>query len=62
MSMKAEVRKHLAEDIVPFWQKLEDMENGGFYGWNNKAVRRKTGQQINIHLYYTIRSVRSITF
>lgn len=33
MSMKEEMRKHLAEGIVPFWQGLEDKENGGFYGY-----------------------------
>lgn len=33
MSMRDEVRKHLAEDIVPFWQNLKDKENGGFYGY-----------------------------
>lgn len=33
MSMREEMRKHLAEGIVPFWQNLEDKENGGFYGY-----------------------------
>ncbi len=33
MSMREEMRKHLAEGIVPFWQNLEDEENGGFYGY-----------------------------
>lgn len=33
MSMKEEMRKHLTEGIIPFWQKLEDEENGGFYGY-----------------------------
>lgn len=33
MSMKEEMRKHLEEGIVPFWQGLEDKENGGFYGY-----------------------------
>lgn len=31
--MKAgEFRKHLVEDIIPFWNKLKDEEYGGFYG------------------------------
>ncbi len=33
MSMKEEVRAHLQKDLVPFWQKLEDPEYGGFYGY-----------------------------
>lgn len=27
-----EIRKHLNEDIIPFWKKLKDEEYGGFYG------------------------------
>ncbi|MBQ0027186.1 MAG: AGE family epimerase/isomerase [Lachnospiraceae bacterium] len=26
-------RKHLQEKILPFWSRLEDKENGGFYGY-----------------------------
>ena len=33
MSMADEMREHLQNHIVPFWQKLEDKEYGGFYGY-----------------------------
>lgn len=33
MSMADEMREHLKNQIVPFWQKLEDKEYGGFYGY-----------------------------
>ena len=29
----ADVKKHLTETIVPFWEKLRDEEYGGYYGW-----------------------------
>lgn len=28
-----EVKEHLVKDLIPFWQKLQDNENGGFYGY-----------------------------
>lgn len=28
-----EIRKHLTEDLIPFWDRLRDEENGGFYGF-----------------------------
>ncbi len=28
-----EVREHLTNTIIPFWKKLRDDENGGYYGW-----------------------------
>ena len=31
--MKEEVRKHLTEDIIPFWKNLRDDEFGGYYGY-----------------------------
>lgn len=31
--MVNEVRKHLTDTIIPFWKKLRDDENGGYYGW-----------------------------
>lgn len=31
--MKQEIKKHLLEDIIPFWKNLRDDENGGYYGW-----------------------------
>ncbi len=38
MSLKEEVRKHLTEDIIPFWQNLRDTENGGFYGYMDESL------------------------
>ena len=29
----ADVKKHLTETIIPFWEKLRDEEYGGYYGW-----------------------------
>ena len=31
--LKTEVRQHLTEHIIPFWQGMADRENGGFYGY-----------------------------
>lgn len=31
--MVVEVQKELETRILPFWEKLKDGENGGFYGW-----------------------------
>lgn len=31
--MIAEVKKHLIEDIIPFWKNLRDNEYGGYYGY-----------------------------
>lgn len=28
-----EVREHLTEDLIPFWQNMKDDAYGGFYGW-----------------------------
>lgn len=28
-----EIREHLVNDLIPFWQGLKDEENGGFYGY-----------------------------
>ena len=33
LQIQADVRKHLTEDIIPFWKGLRDNENGGWYGW-----------------------------
>lgn len=33
MSIAEEMKQHLTEGIIPFWQKLEDQEHGGFYGY-----------------------------
>ena len=31
--MREEIKKHLINDIIPFWKSLRDDENGGYYGW-----------------------------
>lgn len=28
-----EIKEHLVNDLIPFWQGLKDEENGGFYGY-----------------------------
>lgn len=30
---QTEIKAHLIKDLIPFWQGLEDHENGGFYGY-----------------------------
>ena len=35
-----EIRAHLEEKILPFWQALEDRENGGFYGRMDEETLR----------------------
>ena len=30
-------RKHLTEDLIPFWNKMTDMERGGFYGYADEC-------------------------
>lgn len=44
--MILDVKKHLEQVIIPFWKRLRDKENGGFYGYmdfdlnmNKKAVK-----------------------
>ncbi|MDO4336820.1 MAG: AGE family epimerase/isomerase [Eubacteriales bacterium] len=32
-ALAAEVRRHLTEEIVPFWESLKDVEQGGYYGY-----------------------------
>ena len=31
--LKTEVKQHLTETLIPFWQGMTDRENGGFYGY-----------------------------
>ena len=33
-----DLRNHLTEKILPFWTRLVDAENGGFYGWVDKDL------------------------
>ena len=35
MNLGHEVRKELTDRIIPFWKKLRDNENGGYYGYMN---------------------------
>ena len=41
--MVEEVRRHLSEDIIPFWKKMRDEEYGGYYGYMdyNLQIDRK---------------------
>ncbi len=34
-----EIKKHLTEEILPFWKKLEDTEWGGFYGLTDHEMQ-----------------------
>ena len=36
---KTEIRTHLEEKILPFWEKLKDDDFGGFYGYMDEALR-----------------------
>ena len=31
--LATEIKEHLVNDLIPFWQGLKDEENGGFYGY-----------------------------
>lgn len=33
MNMAHEMQEHLAKEIIPFWKRVKDEENGGFYGY-----------------------------
>lgn len=41
--MVEEIRNHLTDGIIPFWKKLRDDENGGYYGYmdHNLKVDKK---------------------
>ena len=46
-----EVRKELTEHIIPFWNKLRDDENGGFYGYMgyDLALDKKADKGVILH-------------
>ena len=46
-----ECKKELTERILPFWNKLRDDENGGFYGFmnNNLEVDKKADKGVILH-------------
>ena len=31
--MKQEIKEHLTEKLIPFWENLRDDTYGGYYGW-----------------------------
>lgn len=37
--MVEEIRNHLTDCIIPFWKKLRDDENGGYYGYMNHDLK-----------------------
>ena len=40
------VREHLEQKILPFWEKLKDEENGGFYGYmDNNLILNRTADK-----------------
>ena len=39
--LKDEMKAHLTEKILPFWEKLRDDDFGGFYGYVDKELRVK---------------------
>lgn len=49
--LKDEVRTHLEQVIIPFWSKLKDEENGGFYGLvdSNLQVYKKFTKGVILH-------------
>ena len=48
MDLKKECKKELTERILPFWNKLRDDENGGFYGYmdNDLKVDKKADKGV----------------
>lgn len=49
--LKDEVKTHLEQVIIPFWSKLRDDENGGFYGLvdSNLQVYKKFTKGVILH-------------
>ena len=37
--LRDELRNHLTDKILPFWERLKDEENGGFFGYVDKELR-----------------------
>ena len=37
--MVEEIRKHLTDGIIPFWKKMRDDKNGGYYGYMDHDLR-----------------------
>ena len=37
--LKDELARHLREKILPFWERLADPVNGGYYGWMDRELR-----------------------
>lgn len=51
-----ECKKELTEHIIPFWNSLEDNDNGGFYGYvgNDLTLDKKRSQGRNTSLKNTL--------
>lgn len=49
--LKNECMKELTQHIIPFWSKLEDKENGGFYGYvgYNLETDKKADKGVILH-------------
>ena len=44
--IRNEVRNHLERKILPFWENLEDEENGGFFGaMDNHLILNRTADK-----------------
>ena len=54
MAIVSEVRKELTEHIIPFWNKLRDDENGGFYGYKGFDLRTDKNAEKGVILHSRI--------
>ena len=36
--LSEEIEEHLFRRLIPFWVKLRDKEQGGFYGWMDSSL------------------------
>lgn len=63
--LKKEVQKELFEEILPFWMKLKDEENGGFYGQinsNNELIKdAPKGGVLNNRILWTFSAAYRLT-
>lgn len=39
MEQRIKFKEHLESKLIPFWERLEDRENGGFYGYMDTELR-----------------------
>ncbi|MDR1687219.1 MAG: AGE family epimerase/isomerase [Clostridiales bacterium] len=63
--MKSTVIKELTENILPFWEKLIDTENGGFYGkadfYGNIDKTADKGGVLNSRILWTFSAAARVT-